>query len=249
MRGFLGWDVGAWHCQGGASRDALVLLTDEGGSLRAIGKPWRGNLRAAYNGGDGWDLLGELLRLVVAAEHRWNQITLAIDAPLGWPTAFRELLDDVHPAAIATQKAQNPLLMRETERWLCARGHRPLSAVQDLIGSQATKGMAFLGALGLAAVGTGIWAARIGETEVTAIEVYPAPCKHSQTIKSVRANLQSALPSDANSDLQDAQTCAILGAIYTLRPECLAPPAPAIDSREGWIWVPRDCLADKEPAE
>jgi len=26
MKGHLGWDVGAWHCQNGSSRDALALV-------------------------------------------------------------------------------------------------------------------------------------------------------------------------------------------------------------------------------
>ncbi len=108
MQGFLGWDVGAWHCQGGASRDALVMLTDDGGSLRSAGKPWRGNLRAAYNKGNGSALLAELLRLVDAEEHCWREITLAIDTPLGWPAAFRRLLDGAHPDMIPEQKGQTP---------------------------------------------------------------------------------------------------------------------------------------------
>lgn len=249
MRGFLGWDVGAWHCQGGASRDALVMLTDDGGSLRSVGKPWRGNLRAVYNKGSGSALLVELLRLVDAEGYRWREITLAIDAPLGWPTGFRQLLDGAYPDMIPEQKGHNPLLMRETERWLYAHGHRPLSAVQDLIGSQSTKGMAFISALGLCVTRPGIWATRLGETRVTAIEAYPSPCKHSQSIRTARTALESALPSTANPDLQDAQTCAILGALFTLYPELLANPIATIDAREGWIWVPGDCLTEKESAE
>jgi hypothetical protein len=31
MKGYLGWDVGAWHCQSGSSRDALALVTDING--------------------------------------------------------------------------------------------------------------------------------------------------------------------------------------------------------------------------
>ncbi len=139
--------------------------------------------------------------------------------------------------------------MRETERWLYRHGHRPLSAVQDLIGSQATKGMAYLSALGLRVVRPGVWAARLGEIAVTAIEAYPSPCKHSQTIRTARTALESALPSDANPDLQDAQTCAIVGALFARHPELLANPVATIDAREGWIWVPRDCLTEKEPAE
>lgn len=251
MRGFLGRDVGAWHCQSGASRDALVLLAEDQGKLRVVGKPWRGNLRGAYNSGSGAKLLTELLGLAGGAEQRWSQITLAIDTPLGWPAAFRQLLEGVHPETIPAQKANNPLLMRETERWLCGRGHRPLSPVQDLIGSQATKGMAFLAALGLKAARTGVWSGQVGGIELVAVEAYPAPCKRSAIVASMKAGLPlpPGLPPAAKSDIEDALTYAILGALFTKRPESLAAPMASADLHEGWIWVPRDCLTEKEPTE
>lgn len=42
MKAFLGWDAGAWHCDHGDSRDALVLLAAEGGSdlvMVRLGRP------------------------------------------------------------------------------------------------------------------------------------------------------------------------------------------------------------------
>ena len=134
MGAWLGWDVGAWHCQGGAARDALVLVGAEpGGAVRLLGRPWRGNLRATLNGARGLALLDALLALVDAEGLRPRQLTVGIDTPLAWPDAFRALLDGVMPGAIPSTKAENPLVMRFTERFLCARGLRPLSPVQDLI--------------------------------------------------------------------------------------------------------------------
>jgi len=147
VRGYLGWDVGAWHCQLGSSRDALVLLSAEGDARRMVGAPWRGNLRETYLGPPGEALLARLLARVGSTSNSWSELFIAIDTPLGWPIAFRRLLDGEAPAEVPDRKAANPLLLRDTERWLAQNGHMPLSAVQDQIGSQSTKGMAFLSGL------------------------------------------------------------------------------------------------------
>ena len=116
MRGFLGWDVGAWHCQSGGSRDALVLLAERDGALSMVGRPWRGNLRATYNNAPG----------------DWSELTLAIDTPLGWPESFHRLLAGEAPAEVPEAKARNPLLMRETERVMLSDigGGRRISLVE-----------------------------------------------------------------------------------------------------------------------
>lgn len=44
---FIGWDVGAWHCDTNSkSRDAIVILDE---ALNIVGAPWRGNLRESIN--------------------------------------------------------------------------------------------------------------------------------------------------------------------------------------------------------
>lgn len=246
MRGFLGWDVGAWHCQSGGSRDALVLLAERDGAPALVGRPWRGNLRATYNGATGAALLARLLALVGNAPEVWTELTLAIDTPLGWPESFHELLAGRAPPDVPEGKAQNPLLMRETERWLARRGHRPLSNVQDLIGSQSTKGLCFLAALGLAPRNPGVWAAQLGPTHLVAVEAYPATCAKSALITTTAMPLRSQL-GGAHMDIQDALTCALVGWAFATRPATLAPPEPAVSPREGWIWVPTDCLSPGEP--
>jgi hypothetical protein len=239
-RGFLGWDVGAWHCQHGSSRDALVLLADDG-SPRRVGESWRGNLRADYNGHAGAGLLAALLKRIGQESGVWTELVIAIDTPLGWPDAFRALLAGRAPNDVADTKAGNELLMRYTERWLAQRGHRPLSAVQDLIGSQSTKGIAVLSALGLSSSRAGIWEGRVGTTRVVAIEAYPAPCVGSAFIQAAKAPLGAGRPPE-HTDIVDALTCALVAWAFATRRAELAAPDPAASVSEGWIWLPRDCV-------
>jgi len=241
VRGYLGWDAGAWHCKGG-SLDALVLLNAEGDGLGVVGHPWKGNLRDTYNGQPGEALLDRLLGLVGSAADVWDELVIAIDTPLGWPDAFRALLDGIPPPEVPCRKKDNPLLLRHTERWLAESEHRPpLSAVQDMIGSQSTKGIAFLAALGLQPQGTGVWSARVGTTEVTAVEAYPAPCNHSAAIRAARQRVDTDL-SQAHPDIRDALTCALVAWTFANRRDTLVAPSERVPEREGWIWVPADCI-------
>jgi hypothetical protein len=248
MKGYLGWDVGAWHCQGGSSRDALAFLVDTDGTPSLHGRLWRGNLLNTFNSrAKGAELLRILLELVVAADQPWTSITLGIDTPLGWPEAFHALLAGSAPEVLPTSKARNPLLMRTTERWLAERRDlAPLSAVQDLIGSQSTKGLAFLHALGLETSEPGVWNGELEGIQVTAIEAYPAACHGSVVV----AGQRSALPQQGqgeHQDIQDALTCAIVARLFATDREALAKPAQDISVREGWIWVPSDNLRELQP--
>jgi hypothetical protein len=239
--GFLGWDVGAWHCDKNKSRDALVLVSEGTSGLEVVGHAWRGNLRYAYNRANGGGLLNELLGLAGSRLDDWSTLTIAIDTPLTWPQAFESLLAGKAPDTIPATKGANPMLLRLTERWLWERGHEPLSAVQDMIGSQATKGIAFLARLGVQSVDIGVWAGLIGATAVTAIEAYPSPAKRSGVMGTARSEVGSDL-AIANDDVDDALTCALIAWMYSKRRELLAPPPPSTPHGEGWIWVPRDCL-------
>ena len=255
MHGYLGWDVGAWHCQKGKSRDALVLMTTNGDTLTTVGEPWRRNLRETYNAsGTALDLLESMLSLVGSSCSEWTDVTMAIDTPLGWPEAFRQVLDGGNIAHIGETKAKNSILLRHTERWLSDRGYAPLSAVQDLIGSQATKGMAFLSRLGLRVTTTGVWEGTVGGTRVTAIETYPTPCGHSHALQQLRARCAGWTDGTA-ADIHDAGVCALAAAMFvsdTGRPtdqRLLAPPVEGTPPREGWIWVPQDCLKKPRASE
>ena len=110
--------------------------------LSIVGKPWRGNLRTAINEAtDSADWIKRLFALCNAEGHASARITMAIDTPLGFSDEFVRLVTQRQPAGEMGRSATNPYLFRQTERFLFEHGLTPLSAIKDMIGSQATKGM------------------------------------------------------------------------------------------------------------
>ena len=236
---FVGWDVGGWNCDNNSrSKDALVILD---ASLNIVGEPWRGNLRAdinAANTSEGW--VQALFALCAAVSPPIDApITLAIDAPLGFSRAFVGLVSGLKCVESVDGSATNPYLFRQTERYLFEHGTRPLSAVKDMIGSQATKGMHALAKFAPKVARCGVWTD--GGT-LTAIEAYPSPCKHSALMNALllpyakwrQANLQ---------DKVDALTCALIAYCFQKTPEKLTQPGEDVPVSEGWIWLPKDALS------
>jgi len=252
---FLGWDVGAWHCETGESRDALCALT-LGPHLRPRleGRPWRGGLRQIMNEFEGRDLIQALLARVGVDLPPGAAVTVAIDAALGWPEAFTSLLTHRRiPKSVADLKFKNELLYRQTDRLLIQDGHRPLSVVQDMISSQSTKGMVFLGRAGLTAVQTGVWSSPdSGDFRCTAIETYPAPCQQCGALEdffqeiSNQKTFVEALPKgeEGKKDVRDALYCALVAFAFAHERDNLLAPEEVRDeipSEEGWIWAPKRC--------
>jgi hypothetical protein len=258
----LGWDVGAWHCEAGESRDSLfALVPDEEGRPRLAGNPWRGGLRETLNAFEGKALVPAILALVGIEASADSAVTLAIDTPLGWPKAFTDLLTHRRlPDSIHEMRLKNEILYRRTERILIENGHRPLSVVQDMISSQSTKGMFFVGKAGLAAASTGVWSAAAGPgvPRVTAIETYPAPCKmggslepyfaaisgHERVVKACGGGRHVA------ADIQDALYCALVAFAFATDRGALRAPEECIEpvpAEEGWIWVPKQCYPSWAP--
>ena len=96
---FVGWDVGAWNCdKNRRSRDALCVLTLRDSEPSVVGKPWRGNVRDVLVRHEGSALVEALLQRVEVDGDETGHVTIAIDAPLGWPrrapaTSFCEFGD------------------------------------------------------------------------------------------------------------------------------------------------------------
>lgn len=235
---FIGWDVGGWNCDGNPnSRDALVILD----SNRAIlGQPWRGNLRTTINIGYTSREWLEALFVLCRTELPTGSIhaTLAIDTPLGFSEPFRRLLmlgEFVEPIG---QSDSNPYLFRATEHFLFEHGLRPLSAIKDMIGSQATKGLHVLAKFAPQVEQCGVWS---DGGCLTAIEGYPSACKDS-------AQMQALLRPYADNQLlnhqdkRDALTCALLAHVFHHQRHTLIQPPTKIAMSEGWIWVPQDAL-------
>jgi hypothetical protein len=232
---FIGWDVGGWNCdKNSRSRDAIVIL-DAGREI--VGTPWRGNLRVTINEASNTrNWVERLFGLCKAdAPSSSYSATIGIDTPLGFSTAFYDLSTTLKPVSSIGDSSTNPYLYRTTERFLFSHGIKPLSAIKDMIGSQATKGMHVLAKFAAESSDCGVWTD--GEI-LTAIEAYPSPCKRSDLIQDLRA-AYSTLKHD---DEEDALTCALIAYLHAVQPQQLILPPSNVQAREGWIWIPQDVL-------
>lgn len=251
-RFYVGWDVGGWNCERNReSRDAIVIL-DAGGEL--VGMPWRGNLRELINtAGKTRDWLQGLFSLCGATWPHEACAVLAIDTPLAFSDAFARLLNHLEYEEPIGSSDANPYLFRGTERFLFARGLKPLSPLKDMIGSQATKGMHVLGKFAPHPKRCGVW--RDGGM-LTAIEAYPSACKRSATVQALLDPFRLEKPNEASrpgwraglnhQDKIDALICAVIARLFDCHPEALASPGPDALMSEGWIWVPADALSAPE---
>ncbi len=235
---FVGWDVGGWNCEkNGSSRDAVVILDE---TLDIVGRPWRGNLREKINQASSTREWLSCLFAFCEADIALAPVVLAMDTPLGFPQAFTRLITTGQWETSIDTSASNPYLFRETERFLHGKGFTPLSAIKDMIGSQATKGIHVLSRFAPRAKGCGVWT---DDEWLTAIETYPSPCKRSVLIQQLW-QVHGSRWNDRldHQDKQDALTCALIAHTFTTQPELLAQPPTDIPMAEGWIWVPKDTL-------
>lgn len=162
---------------------------------------------------------------------------MAIDTPLGFALPFQQLLtDDTFVPPVIGDSASNPYLFRQTERFLFAAGLRPLSAIKDMIGSQATKGMHVLRKFMPRLRQSGVWQDATGQ--FLAFEGYPSACRKSGLLR----RLAQAYPALGHADKDDALTCALLAYLYDRQPAALQAPVAETPAAEGWIWVPKDAL-------
>lgn len=229
---FIGWDVGGWNCdKNGKSRDAIVILDSV---LNLVGKPWRGNLRkcicSATNTRD-W-LAGLFAHCQAEFPGPLTSVTMAIDTPLGFPEQFVALATGRSWGEPDADSGNNHYLFRHTERHLFAQGLRPLSAIKDMIGSQATKGMHALAKFAPQVESCGVWTDGHG---FRAIETYPTACRDTKAIKQF-LNGRNRLKPD---DLEDSRVCALVAHLFATERATLEGPDATVPSREGWIWVTR----------
>jgi hypothetical protein len=235
---YIGWDVGGWNCdKNGNSRDAIVILDAQ---LGMVGEPWRGNLRTSINTATtSEDWVRVLFALCgVTSLPTGARITLAVDTPLGFSQAFVALVTGKGCVEGIETSATNPYLFRQTEQELFRQGLRPLSAIKDMIGSQATKGMHVLAKFAPKVTRCGVWT---DGNAFTVFEAYPSPCKESNLIKGLRKRCVDAEQAK-HSDEVDALTCALIAYCFEVQPTMLFEPGTDIPASEGWIWVPKDTL-------
>jgi hypothetical protein len=255
MRYFIGWDVGAWHCQedGDSSKDAIAVLDE---NLRLIGL-WEGNLgdQLVEKHASGLAAANEFLDFVMSKctpsgndkPISYHHFILAIDTPLGWPRAFLNLVRHFSTKTVPARKVSksfplsskiaNPLLHRKTETLL----GKALSAVQDQIGSQSTKALFLLRDIGAVRAGCGVW--NVDGANLSIIETYPSPCLRSLQFIEFLTSLQAEKEVDSG-DKFDGIVCAAAAFAFS-RPESsniLLFPSTDIDSAEGWIFRPNDLI-------
>ncbi|HBA88583.1 MAG TPA: hypothetical protein DCZ75_11565 [Geobacter sp.] len=229
---YIGWDVGGWNCdRNKESRDAIVILDL---NLDVVGDPWRGNLRVDINKAttaEEWlSILFQRCKTVVPDGPK--SVTMAIDTPLGFSEEFVSLVTKgMHAGDLDTTSGTNPYLFRYTERYLYQNGLRPLSAIKDMIGSQATKGMHVLAKFAPTLESCGVWTDGMG---FRAIEAYPAACRESGVMKNLLQNCDLLKDDDRN----DARVCAMIAHLFATDREQLVSPPVDVPVNEGWIWIP-----------
>ena len=253
MKYFVGWDVGAWDCDNGKSRDALVALAGtQLTQLSVVGRPWRGNLKDCVCGDS---VIGGFFGKMDLHLSSDDSVVVAIDTPLGWPDPFRSLIqrDGTATARIPAAWNCNPYLYRQTELWLADRKFQPLSAVTHMIGSQSTKGLHFLRQTGFKAHSAGVWV----KDAHTTIEAYPSPARSSHELRGLFLPLaeakelqkKCAAGTNVRKDVTDSLWCALIAASFELDRARLVSPPDSITLDEGWIWIPSDCKAEGAEAE
>ncbi len=243
IRFFVGWDVGAWNCDKNPnSRDAIVILDSQN---QIVGRPWGwGNLRSTINASASTRKWLEALFTLCDTELPKDnyRVTMAIDTPLGFSTEFVQLITNLACySKPIDDSATNKYLFRQTERFLFANDHTPLSAIIHMIGSQATKGVHVISKFSKTIADCGVWT---DGASLTVIEAYPASCKGSKSMRDLRHH--AALGRD---DIEDALTCALVAYLFETNRASLAAPFEETPKTEGWIWVPLDALNQKiDPA-
>lgn len=235
----VGWDVGGWHGKG----NAVVVVRWTGERVQCLGA---GCERLPVGSPSLADFVAHFCRAVAATAVRTAvSVVVAIDAPLGFPTAFRELLTD------PTATPQNPrgtfidnrLAFRETDREIARRFPRkpPLSASFDKLGNPATVAMrhAYAWTRGAGPLVTRDATPAPGLPAV--IEVYPALSKEASERKSAaRARYRAHIDPDPHPHLYDAAISAVLALGWAVGDDARLPrlAVTASEPGEGAIWYP-----------
>ena len=260
---YIGWDVGAWHCKPAPNKscDALCIIQgNKEDGFEIIGHT-RQSLSESVNKlflkeTTLDELLHQWVRLCVEESQLSNEqlielvknskITLAIDAVLGWSIGLRNLLIPKKwkgGRLFNKKEIESPLLFRETERIISKDGHNPKSVVTERIGSQSTKGLAFIRS-SCFKNGFGRWKSK--NRKITIIETYPAACYTSKSFWSFVGKLkfkQLYKTETPEGDSFDAVICALIALIYCTKPKEVTIHRPNFSQRkfmsEGWIFAPK----------
>ena len=112
-------------------------------------------------------------------------------------------------------------------------GITPLSAIKDMIGSQATKAMHAVARYAPERISPGVWTD--GDC-LTMIETYPALCRARLGPQAGDATIPKT---GREADIHDAGVCARVAHDFQMNRESLEPPTADTPASEGWIWAPK----------
>lgn len=245
----VGWDVGGWH---GRNNAVVVLEWDDTTRKPALlGK-------GCKNLPPGVLALPEFVEhfckkeakaaVRSAIEDSEATVVVAVDAPLGYPTAFRDFVTNpgkwsgvIDPAA---RFVLNPLGFRQTDREIAALfpSKTPLSVSFDKLGNPAS----------VAIRHTRHWAKGAGPiVQMTKpaprelphiIEVYPALAKATTSRQAAACSEYSGLMGDCSpgSHVYDAWLAAVLALGLAVGDDTFLPALKptAFEADEGAIWYP-----------
>ena len=161
---YVGWDVGAWHCDKNTnSMDAIAVLNEEG---EEVVETKRKVVRCELNENSIFSFLNKYFGCDKFTAR--DNFIFAIDAVFRLPIGVQEI--PIHSAP--EDYKSNPFLFRLTEQFVKEKtGNQCRSMIQDKIGSQATKIMFFLKHFSFKQKEIGVW--KTDDNKATAIEVYP----------------------------------------------------------------------------
>jgi predicted nuclease with RNAse H fold len=237
----VGWDVGGW-C---GDKQAVAVAEWKDGRPSFVHP---GTARFRIDALDETNGLLSMLRLAwenppaIIFDH--YRVVLAIDAPLGFPLAFRDLVTGEVPETLPEAKEiDNRFAYRECDRHIYKQfGKKPLSASFDRLGNNATVAI--------------FWARRWAWQYSMAmlpfrkaepgqhciIEVYPALAKMPQKPEVFEVYKRHVPASLELGDERDAAICALMALAFESRyPRCLPPleePDRPLFEGEGWIYHP-----------
>lgn len=224
---FVGWDVAGWQCpklptSSRGPRDALVVLSANPRLRVAACSGWTNFKSEILNGND------FVAQFVAKHVDSATETVLAIDAPLGWPSAFVDLLARRWTPSRRSD-GYDLLLRRDTDR-VC----RGQSAVGQRLGSASSKAMAFLAGAGYVPAAPGVFRNPAGQT---AIETYPASLRRTGQLKKLHHSLLSFV--GPQKDFSDALWCALAAAAFggVVPNVRLQKPPTSLVPAEGWIWT------------
>lgn len=214
------------------SKQAVAVIRDVDGDLGRMRQPQTFRISELLElGGSVLDLIRIPWQQVPDNLLIENRVIFAIDAPLGFPIAFRQLLagqlpDNVH----VRREVDRRFAYRETERWICETfAKKPLSTPFDKLGNNATVAM-YHAAHRASTEGFQIVTFHADNGGDVMIEVYPALVKDPATgicAPRIARLLPSGLPD--RSDQQDAAISALHAMAYALQGGCNGLPRNAAD--------------------